>query len=148
MNEINWNIRWSQLSPEIKSRIQTYCQKWRAIFSRLIDPDRAIATVSQLYQRAGYSPPKVLFVDSPLAVEIAPNALRYLSSACLTPVGQEIFELSGQLDRQLFEQLQSQFEDEYEPIYFICAASTSQLKIRKRSCYLEQLGHCSGIIWR
>jgi hypothetical protein len=55
------------LTPERQAQISGYLEKWRQILSTPIDRDKAIVTLVNLYQRAGYPAPEVMFIDSPTA---------------------------------------------------------------------------------
>ncbi|MGG6242836.1 DUF6745 domain-containing protein [Nodosilinea sp. AN01ver1] len=60
---------------EAKALTQPYVEKWQAIFSQRLDRNRAAATVANLYQRLGYSPPQVVFLPSPFAIGLVTLAL-------------------------------------------------------------------------
>ncbi|NWF62375.1 MAG: hypothetical protein HXY43_24800 [Fischerella sp.] len=56
------------ITPEREAQISACLEKWQQTLSTPIDRDKAIATLTDLYQMAGYVAPEVVFVDSPLAL--------------------------------------------------------------------------------
>jgi hypothetical protein len=84
-----------------RERISAYQEKWQKVLSTPIDRDKAIATLTDLYQWAGYAAPKVAFVDSPLALFLTCNTL---SQQFSDPFCER---LGTQVDKEVVKQIDS-----------------------------------------
>lgn len=92
-------------NEELRALAQSYLQKWRKVFSTPIDREQAAATVSALYQQIGYSPPKIVFLDSPLAVMIATAALFNATEVAQQQVHRKLRAYYEQCSQQLLDRL-------------------------------------------
>jgi len=96
---------------EIRLLVQPYLQKWMKVFSTPINREQAATTVSALYQQIGHAPPKVVFLDSPLAIMIATAALFKGSKAAQQRLHEELLAQRNQYKQQLFRALYNQASD-------------------------------------
>ena len=102
MSQIN------QLSDsDLIALAQQYHQKWIDVFSMPIDQQCAAATVKSLYQQAGYRPPKIVFLDSPLAIMIAAADL-FGSSGFEQQIHEDFVAQWNQYNQQIFQAFCSQ----------------------------------------
>ena len=93
------------LTPAQEARIPEFRDAWRSVVTTPINRERATAIVGQLYKRMGHEPPRVMFLDSPLAM--------YLAYGMLQPTLGALFDRTGpnlrdQLRDQLWDQLRDQ----------------------------------------
>ncbi len=87
-------------------------QKWLDVITGPVDQTAVTATLSALYQKAGYAAPEVVFLDSPWATAIAPCAVFQKPAAELsTQVRTDLLNLRQELNNQLFGQLWHQCHD-------------------------------------
>jgi hypothetical protein len=92
-------------NEELSALAQSYLQKWMKGFSTPIDREQAIATISALYKQLGHSPPKVLFLDSPLAVTIATTALLDNAGVAQQRLHRKLLDYYEQCSQQLLDML-------------------------------------------
>jgi hypothetical protein len=87
-------------------------QRWLDVITGPVDQTAVIATLSALYQKAGYAAPEVVFLDSPWATAIAPCAVFQKPAADLeTQARTALLNLRQELNNQLFGQLWQQCDD-------------------------------------
>lgn len=92
-----------KLTPEQEQKMPEYFNKWNKIGKEYIPINRenAIPLLKKYLGLADIKPKIFLFLDSPMACQLAINSLRNLSSHLS-------IQLSSQLDRQLYRQLYRQ----------------------------------------
>jgi hypothetical protein len=73
------------LTSERQAQISSYLEKWQQILSTPIDREKAIVTLTNLYQRAGYPAPEVRFIDSPTALKDALGIIALYDSQQSSP---------------------------------------------------------------
>jgi hypothetical protein len=90
------------------------CQAtWHDVCKCPLDQVAVTATLSALYQKAGYTAPKVVFLDSYWATAIAPYVVFQKPAAELkTQVHTDLLNVRQELSNQLFEQLWNQCHDD------------------------------------
>ncbi|NJM48712.1 MAG: hypothetical protein HC860_23215 [Alkalinema sp. RU_4_3] len=106
------------------SQISQISEKWIKVLSTPIVPGEAIAIVSELYQHIGNPAPKVVFVDSPWAASVAAERLLHQSSAALTPVHDDLLNLS----RQIYDQILRQYLKRFDPAFSLGMIGTFRRK--------------------
>lgn len=89
-------------------------EKWIGVLSALVEPVEATAIIGELYQLIGYPLPKVVFLDSPWATSIAAELLLQQSSRTLTPVRDDLLNLS----KKIYAQLLLQYLERFDPDLF------------------------------
>lgn len=122
--------------------ISEHFQKWMGVFTTPIDKENAKTVISDLYLKAGYLTPKVIFLDSPFAVMLSAGVLIRSTNYRTQSISRQLLSVKKELIRYLLDQLLSKYSELVDsPLLNYLYLSRKETKINSSRYYQIESKH-------